>query len=167
MPDASMAATESAGESGNPLLELPERHWFTVFLLSNLTLSVYAYIWFISRIRIFNRLKNSSRLNPWLLSGALLMSVVSTGARFMVGIADWTGDFIELQPAMIVLYVILGLVSFLILVHQALRLRRMLKQHTLATSGREVEAGWLLTVLFSAAHMQAVATELRQSGKAS
>lgn len=153
----------NTGAPGEPILQLPERSWPMVLLLGLLTCGIYFYWWFLARFELLNRVRSSKRLNPGLLWAALLMSASSlllsgvTGGLEGAGQAGVAADLAPLAH----LADLLSFISTLLGWHQALTLRRMLKQHAVARTGRKLDAGWLWTILFGPLHLQSVVNRLR------
>lgn len=157
-PDEFAFAAESELEAGSasPLARVPYMHWFLVFVYEVITLGIYGPAWFLRRLEAFNELRSERRLNPGLLMASLMFTVVSAAITLTLLLSAGGGALGEpLRGLLDRLSSFLNLLAVILLIHQSLRLRRMLKDHRAASGGRvTITALW--TVLFRELQLQHV-----------
>lgn len=157
LPDA--ATPGGATAAVEAFDRVPRMPWLLVLLLDCLTLGLYGPCWFLRREPACNALGTARRLHPGLLATALLGRVASlflACAGLLEIKAVNAGHLPTFMAAPIVedLQGFLECFVFAIMVHQSLRLRAMLKDHHLATTGRRLRMGWLWTILFQEIALQ-------------
>lgn len=164
------AGTAADGRSDDPLADVPDMHWFLVLVYDLITLGLYGPIWFLRRLGAFERLRGERRLNPGLLTASLIFTAASIVLSFATTLAG-DGAFAArvgnttLGALMDNLAAFLDLLALLLLIHQSLRLRRMLKDHVLEATGREPRITALWSVLFQQIHLQHVINGLKECGR--
>lgn len=154
--------------SDGPLADVPELHWFLVLVCNIITLGIYGPVWFLRRLEIFQRLRSERRLNPGLLTASLIFVLASLLCVLALFAMDKSRAPVIagmlLTDLLDDLSTFLDLLAWLMLAHQGLRLRRMLKDHVAAQGGHAtITALW--TVLFRNIHLQHVINGLKRRGR--
>jgi len=142
----------------DPLARVPDMHWFLVLVYDIISFGIYSRVWFLRRMETFQHLRSWRRLNPGLLWASLFLKAtslaVSLAGRILFGEAPAIPVAgVPLDNLLEGLSSFLNIAALVLLIQQAFRLRRMLKDH-LATQGREPSIPALWTLLFREVHLQ-------------
>ncbi|MEG6550473.1 zinc ribbon domain-containing protein [Desulfocurvibacter africanus] len=165
--------SNESGQGGMPALEgpladVPELHWFLVLVYNIITLGIYGSVWFLRRLGAFQRLRSERRLNPGLLTASLVFTIASLGcALTLIVMGEGSALVVAGLPVTDLLddfSTFLDLSAWLMLAHQALRLRRMIKDHV-AAQGRHVAITALWTILFQNINLQHAINGLKRHGR--
>lgn len=147
--------------AASALADVPEMHWFLVLVYGIITLGIYGPVWFLRRLEALNRLRGERKLNPGLLVASLMCILASLAITLVLllssdgGALDASLGGVRLRGLLDHLSSFLDILAVLLLIHQSLTLRRMLKDHRAADGGRvTITALW--TVLFQEIHLQHV-----------
>ncbi|MFO7596838.1 MAG: zinc ribbon domain-containing protein [Desulfocurvibacter africanus] len=154
--------------SEGPLADVPELHWFLVLVYNIITLGIYGSVWFLRRLGAFQRLRSERRLNPGLLTASLVFTMASLGcALTLIVMGEGSALVVAGLPVTDLLddfSTFLDLSAWLMLAHQALRLRRMIKDHV-AAQDRHVAITALWTIFFQNINLQHAINGLKRHGR--
>ena len=140
-----------------------------LFLLSNITLGIYSFIWYIKRASELNNLKTQSKSKKGLAIFTLiiyLLSLISIASLIIIAKTSYSDikttqdikniDFKDVPITYIIssfLWMSLSLISLLLIIALGFNTRKILNQ-VLINKGTKIKLSWFYTLIFNFLYLQ-------------
>lgn len=129
-------------------------------IYSIITLGIYYPCWFLTRREQINSLKSNRKIGKGVFIICLVLIAIALFLAFFSGLLEGIGmenantDFIELASGVDFLSNILQFASFIIVIVQSLKLRKILIDHYRGNLQGEMSCWWILTFIFQIFYLQ-------------